>query len=225
MAHPPPRVPPDHEIEVGGAVTEPFSLPLAELDGLPRREMTADFHCVAGWSATDLRWEGVPSRASSRGRRTGAGPGAPITHVFQGRDGYRSIVTRGRAGRGRADRRAPRRPAAGGDHGAPVRLVSPSQYGFISTKHLCRIEVHTAEPGGPTTAPAHPPGCGWSSPTRGPGVGGGAQRLRPGLGATRAYRLLIPPIRALAARGGRGGADAGLSGGPLNFVAYAGEAT
>ena len=28
-----------------------------------------------------------------------------------------------------------------GDHGAPVRLVSPSQYGFISTKHLCRIEV------------------------------------------------------------------------------------
>ena len=27
------------------------------------------------------------------------------------------------------------------DHGAPARLVSPRQYGYISTKHLCRIEV------------------------------------------------------------------------------------
>ena len=32
-----------------------------------------------------------------------------------------------------------------GDHGAPARLVSPNQYGFISTKHLCRIEVHTSQ--------------------------------------------------------------------------------
>jgi DMSO/TMAO reductase YedYZ molybdopterin-dependent catalytic subunit len=32
------------------------------------------------------------------------------------------------------------------EHGAPVRLVSPRQYGFISTKHLCRIEVCDTEP-------------------------------------------------------------------------------
>jgi DMSO/TMAO reductase YedYZ molybdopterin-dependent catalytic subunit len=32
------------------------------------------------------------------------------------------------------------------EHGAPVRLVSPAQYGFISTKHLCRIEVCDTEP-------------------------------------------------------------------------------
>ncbi len=31
-------------------------------------------------------------------------------------------------------------------HGAPVRLVSPGQYGFVSTKHLCRIETLTAQP-------------------------------------------------------------------------------
>ena len=60
MAYPPPRVLPDHEIAVGGAVAEPFSVPLAALADLPRREQTADFHCVAGWSATGLRWEGVP---------------------------------------------------------------------------------------------------------------------------------------------------------------------
>ncbi|MBV9535177.1 MAG: molybdopterin-dependent oxidoreductase [Solirubrobacterales bacterium] len=33
-----------------------------------------------------------------------------------------------------------------GDHGAPLRLVSPGEYGFINTKHLCRIELLTAEP-------------------------------------------------------------------------------
>jgi DMSO/TMAO reductase YedYZ molybdopterin-dependent catalytic subunit len=34
------------------------------------------------------------------------------------------------------------------DHGAPARLVSPDQYGFISTKHLCRIELYRSEPAG-----------------------------------------------------------------------------
>jgi DMSO/TMAO reductase YedYZ molybdopterin-dependent catalytic subunit len=35
--------------------------------------------------------------------------------------------------------------ALDGDHGAPVRLVSPRQYAYKSTKHLCRIELHTRE--------------------------------------------------------------------------------
>ena len=33
-----------------------------------------------------------------------------------------------------------------GDHGALLRLINPAQYGFINTKHLCRIELLTAEP-------------------------------------------------------------------------------
>jgi DMSO/TMAO reductase YedYZ molybdopterin-dependent catalytic subunit len=31
-------------------------------------------------------------------------------------------------------------------HGAPVRVVSPAQYGYVSTKHLARVELHTQEP-------------------------------------------------------------------------------
>jgi DMSO/TMAO reductase YedYZ molybdopterin-dependent catalytic subunit len=42
----------------------------------------------------------------------------------------------------------------GADHGAPARLVSPGQYGYMSTKHLCRIEVRTAPPR--RLATAHP---------------------------------------------------------------------
>jgi len=43
-------------IKISGAVAKSFALPLAELATLPRRELTADFHCAAGWSATDLHW-------------------------------------------------------------------------------------------------------------------------------------------------------------------------
>ncbi len=59
LHRPAPAVPVNPVIEIGGAVAESFAVPLVTLATLPRRELTADFHCVAGWSATDLRWEGV----------------------------------------------------------------------------------------------------------------------------------------------------------------------
>ena len=130
--------------------------------------MTADFHCVAGWSATGLRWEGVPfERFFALVIEPALSPGAPITHVtFQGRDGYRStacledVLAEDVLIAERLDGRP-----LDGDHGAPVRLVSPGQYGFISTKHLCRIEVHTAEPARGTIATRSTTwACGWSSP-------------------------------------------------------------
>ena len=145
----PPSVPADPRIEIDGAVTAPFAVAAADLAGLPRREVTADFHCVSGWSATGLRWEGVSFTDFYadlvRPRLAG---GAEVSHlVVEGRDGYRSVLTIEDALAEDvllADRLDGR--PLGGDHGAPVRLLSPSQYGFISTKHLCRIELHTAEP-------------------------------------------------------------------------------
>ena len=146
---PAPPVPADPVITVCGAVTEAFDVPLATLATLPRRELTADFHCVAGWSATGLRWEGVPFEGFYHAVIEPAlEPGVGITHVvFRGLDRYRSVVLIEDAmadGVLLADRLdgAP----LDSDHGAPVRLVSPAQYGYMSTKHLCRIEVHAGEP-------------------------------------------------------------------------------
>src|SRR3989441_6781174 len=126
-----------------------FRSPLAKLATLPRREFTADFHCVAGWSATNLRWEGVAFETFYRTViEPSLQPDTAVTHVvFRGLDGYRSVVLLEDA---LADDvlvadRLDGSPLDA-DHGAPVRLVSPSQYGFISTKHLCRIELYTAEP-------------------------------------------------------------------------------
>src|SRR4051794_2098936 len=149
LHRPPPPIPTDPAIEIKGGVTEPFKVPLADLASLPRRELRADFHCVAGWSATDLRWEGVPFDAFYRHVIEPAiRPGATITHLaFGGLDRYRSVVALEDA---LAEdvliaEHLDDRPLDS-DHGAPVRLVSPSQYGFMSTKHLCLIELHTSEP-------------------------------------------------------------------------------
>jgi DMSO/TMAO reductase YedYZ molybdopterin-dependent catalytic subunit len=143
----PPAVPVEPTLEVCGAVTEPFSLPLADLGTMPRRELLADFHCVAGWSVTGLRWEGVRFADFHRDVIAPRASG-PVTHVkFVGGDGHWSVALLEDVLREDVllAEHLDGEPLDG-DHGAPLRLVSPGQYGFISTKHLCRIELLTGEP-------------------------------------------------------------------------------
>lgn len=203
LHHPPPAVPPDHAITVDGAVREAFAVPLTRLAQLPRRELTADFHCVAGWSAVDLRWEGVAFATFYREVVEPALDRATrVSHVvFEGLDGQRSVATIEDA---LGDdvliaENLDGRPLDG-DHGAPVRLVSPSQYGYVSTKHLSRIEVRTSAPEGRRSVgdrllEEHPRARVWSEERHG---------SVPGRWVRPVYRLLIPPIRWLSARGGRG---------------------
>lgn len=149
FSRPAPALPSDPAIEFGGVVTNDFDVPLTTLATLPRSEMTADFHCVAGWSARNLRWEGVKFETVYRTFIEPAlPPGTSVTHVvFSGRDGYQSVATIDDA---LGDdvliaERLDGRPLDS-EHGAPARLVSPKQYGYVSTKHLYRIEVYTSEP-------------------------------------------------------------------------------
>lgn len=149
LSRPVPDVPDVPQVEVRGAVRAPFCVPVADLAALPRRAMTADFHCVTGWSAVGLQWEGVPFGAFYRAVVEPAlVPGAVVTHlVLRGLDGYRSVLTLEDA-LAEDVLLADRLDGAPlpGEHGAPVRVVSPRQYGYVSTKHLSRIEVCTAEP-------------------------------------------------------------------------------
>jgi DMSO/TMAO reductase YedYZ molybdopterin-dependent catalytic subunit len=145
----PPAVPADPTIIVTGAGTTDIVLPLEALRSLPRTRKVADFHCVAGWSVTDLSWEGVSFATFFREVVAPAlPPGTSVTHIVtEGLDGYRCPVLLRDAMRddvliADALDGAPLTPS----NGAPLRYVSPSQYGFVSNKHLCRIEVHTGEP-------------------------------------------------------------------------------
>jgi len=149
LSGPAPAIPVDPVIAVGGAVTEAFAVPIADLAGYPRRQLHADFHCVSGWTSLGLRWEGVAFAELYRSSIEPAlRPGAVVTHVeFRGLDGFNSVVTIEDALDDDvllADHLDGE--PLGTDHGAPLRVVSPAQYGYISTKHLCRIDVHTAEP-------------------------------------------------------------------------------
>ena len=148
LHHRAPPVPVAPALEVRGAGA-PLTVPLEEVMALPRRTQTSDFHCVAGWSAIGLRWEGVPfASVFAELLAPRLLPAAKVTHVvFRGLDGYRASVLLEDALAEDvllADR-LDGRPLAS-DHGAPVRLVSPRQYGYLSTKHLCRIELHASEP-------------------------------------------------------------------------------
>lgn len=196
LHHPPPPVPADPVIEIDGAVTAGSTLTLADLAEFPRQQLEADFHCVAGWSATDLRWEGV---AFDTVYRTRIEPllAAPISHiVFEGLDGFRSIVVLDDALAGDvliADRLNGQ--PLDGNHGAPLRLVNPNQYGYMNTKHLCRIELHTSEPPVPdrfSPIAGHPRARVWEEERN---------RYLSGRVVRPVYRWLIAPIRALSARG------------------------
>jgi DMSO/TMAO reductase YedYZ molybdopterin-dependent catalytic subunit len=201
LHRPPPAIPADPAIAIRGAVTEPFSVPLARLAALQRREQVSDFHCVAGWSATGLRWEGVPFAAFYHEIvEPAVAPGEAVTHFgFGGLDGYRSYVTIEDA---LADdvliaEHLDGRPLDP-DHGAPARLVSPSQYGFISTKHLCVVEARSAPPAKPfgrtPLIQAHPRARAWAEERH---------RYLPAWPLRPVYRALIPPLKFISDRGSR----------------------
>ena len=59
----PPDVPADPAIDVGGALGRPRSISVTRLRTLERRTLVADFHCVAGWTARELKWSGVSFRS------------------------------------------------------------------------------------------------------------------------------------------------------------------
>ena len=206
LHRPAPPVPVDPVIEISGAGAKTFALPLAELATLPRRELTADFHCVAGWSATNLHWEGVAFETFYRTIIEPLQPDSSVTHiVFGGLDHYRSIVSIEDALADDvliAERLNGRQLDS--DHGAPARLVSPNQYGFVSTKHLCSIELHTTSPPDsyrhayPKNQLAlrllgpHPRARVWKEERH---------RYLPAWSVRPIFRLLIPPLTFLSARG------------------------
>ncbi|MFD3746024.1 molybdopterin-dependent oxidoreductase [Nocardia sp. NPDC058633] len=198
LHHPPPPVPANPVIEVGGALTEPFTLSMTDLAQLPRLELKADFHCVAGWTATDLLWSGVALATLYRLRvEPLLAPGVSISHVvFAGLDGYQSIalIDDALAEDVLIADRLDGQPLTS-DHGAPLRLVSPGQYGFVNTKHLCRIEFRTTPPVDPdkwSPLAAHQRARAWKEERH---------RYLPGRVVRPIYHTLIGPIRRMSARG------------------------
>ena len=133
-------------LQVGGLVRKPATLPLERLMAMPRLSYTVKHHCVEGWTAI-ASWAGVPFRAVA----DLVDPLASARYVnFRSFDaGYsngwdlpsamhpQTIIAYAYNDR-------PLMP----DHGAPVRLYSPTKLGYKNTKYLLQVEFTDRKPGG-----------------------------------------------------------------------------
>lgn len=124
-------------LTVAGAVTRPLRLTWEAFGALPRMRVRADFHCVTGWSRLDNDWEGVALRDLAD--RAGLSPGVRFVR-FADPQGFDTTVPLDLALREGllADRLDG--AALAPEHGAPLRAVVPSLYGWKSCKWVQAVE-------------------------------------------------------------------------------------
>ncbi|MDX6387817.1 MAG: hypothetical protein QOD85_1619 [Gaiellaceae bacterium] len=128
------------KLTIDGLVEQPVELTYADLRALPRVEQVSDFHCVTGWSVSNVRWTGVRFRdllASVRPL-----PAAQALGFFSADGAYSDSLTLQQATLGDAllayemDGAPLTRP-----HGAPARVVIPEMYGYKGVKWLDKITL------------------------------------------------------------------------------------
>lgn len=128
------------DLEVSGLVESPFKLTYAELKALGPADVTADMHCVTGWSTLDNEWTGVPFRVLAEKAKPKPEAKWVIAHCDYGYTSDLSLqammdddVLVAWAHHG--EDLAP-------EHGFPLRLVVPKRYAWKSAKWLRGLEFH-----------------------------------------------------------------------------------
>lgn len=121
-----------------GRVRKPQELSWDELQGLPRIQVRADFHCVEGWSVADLLWEGVPASAILYLVQPEPEVQWVLAHSLEG---YTTNVpfpyfSHPHTVLAFSLNGQPLPP----QHGWPLRLVVPSLYAWKSAKYLVALE-------------------------------------------------------------------------------------
>lgn len=120
------------------------TLTQADLGGFDEVEQTNDFHCVTTWSYRGLQWKGV---RFTNVVRSVIGEDLPPFLVASTSDEQAAIYVTEDVDRPEVllathlDGRPLDRK-----HGAPLRLVSPGQYGYKNPKHLTELDFRWSEP-------------------------------------------------------------------------------
>jgi DMSO/TMAO reductase YedYZ molybdopterin-dependent catalytic subunit len=130
--------PSEWDFEVSGLVENPFRLSYEELKALGPVDVTADMHCVTGWSTLDNTWTGVPFRTILERARPTPEARYVITHCDYGYTSDLSLSAMKDddvllAWAHGAQDLAP-------EHGYPLRLVVPKRYAWKSAKWLRGLE-------------------------------------------------------------------------------------
>jgi DMSO/TMAO reductase YedYZ molybdopterin-dependent catalytic subunit len=133
-------------LRVDGLVRQPLSLSIADLVGMPRVSYTVKHHCVEGWTAV-ATWHGVPVSAivercrpldSARYIRFASFD----SNYSNGWDMASALHPQTILAYGMNDQ------ALGPNHGAPLRLYSPTKLGYKLTKYLVSMTFADKRPGG-----------------------------------------------------------------------------
>jgi DMSO/TMAO reductase YedYZ molybdopterin-dependent catalytic subunit len=127
-------------LTVDGLVGAPRSFGYEELRALPRTEQVSTFHCVTGWSVTNVHWAGV--RLSTLLDTVQAQPAGRVLSFTSAEKPYVDTLTAEQArlhdvllAYEMDGRPLPR------VHGAPLRLVIPEMYGYKNVKWVERITL------------------------------------------------------------------------------------
>lgn len=129
--------------KVWGAVERPLEWTWAQFKALPRRRLTADFHCVTRWSRYDLGWEGVAVSEALALARPKAEARFLIQHCGEGYATNTPLADAVRPECLLADtlEGAPL-PL---EHGGPLRMLIPHLYAWKSGKFLTGLELSAAD--------------------------------------------------------------------------------
>jgi DMSO/TMAO reductase YedYZ molybdopterin-dependent catalytic subunit len=133
-------------LRVDGLVRQPLSLSLGDLMRMPRLTYTVKHHCVEGWTAL-ATWHGVPvSAIVARCQPLDAARYIRFasfdSNYSNGWDLASALHPQTILAYGTNDR--PLLP----DHGAPLRLYSPTKLGYKLTKYLVSMTFTEKRPGG-----------------------------------------------------------------------------
>ncbi|USG67434.1 molybdopterin-dependent oxidoreductase [Brevibacillus ruminantium] len=131
--------PEEWRLQIDGIVKQQHEFTFNELVSLPVREMTKDFHCVTGWSVTQVEWKGVPFSALIEWVQPD--PAGIYVKMYSADQLYTETYELSQLLQDNVllafelDGQ-PLSP----QQGSPLRLVHPDMYGYKSIKWLNRIE-------------------------------------------------------------------------------------
>jgi len=129
-----------YRLEVTGHVRKPVALTWHEFRGLPSAVQTSTFHCVTGWTVSNVHWQGV--RLQTLWDMVQPLPSARyVNFVSMERDYVDTLSLRQstlpEVMLAHTMDGAPLSRA----HGAPLRLVIPEMYGYKNVKWLAGINL------------------------------------------------------------------------------------
>jgi DMSO/TMAO reductase YedYZ molybdopterin-dependent catalytic subunit len=139
--------PATYQLRIHGLVEKPVTLRWRQVAGLPGASQVSTFHCVTGWTVSNVHWEGI--RASTIADLVK--PKASARYVtFQSLEApYVDQLTRAQfeLKDTMLARHMNGKPVSR-EHGAPLRLVIPQMYGYKGVKWLTEIRYDAAPAAG-----------------------------------------------------------------------------